>query len=198
MIHANSIVLFKDIESNLMISQVKFFDDLGNDLLIGIGYKTDIFPIKEIRKDGGIIRNYLEGKTSGIKWLSDNQEIVKSRCSFGYPSVDLKYIIAIYPIEDAEYPSPNNAVVYTANGMLHKVIRLPAFALGQLSSNPKENPPESFTPDSAFFDQVRWRQDREGEIATTVRVIYNREWFEERILDPETGELRECINSGKV
>ncbi|WP_018478722.1 hypothetical protein [Pontibacter roseus] len=181
-----------------MISQLKFFDDLGNDLLIGIGYNTDIFPIKEIRKDGVIIRNYLEGKTSGIKWLSGNQEVIKSRCFFGYPSVDLNYIIAIYSIEDSEFPSPNNAVVYTANGMLHKVLSPPEFASRHLVSNLKEIPTESFTPDSVFFDQVRWRQNREGEIATTVRFIYNRDWFEERILDPETGELGECISSGKI
>lgn len=181
-----------------MISQVKFFDDLGNEITIGVGFKIDVFPIRMIRKDGGVIRNYLPGKTSGIKWLANDQEVVKSRCLFGYPSINLKYMIAIYPIKDVAYSSPNNAVIYTAGGHVHKVLSPSAFVSGLLTSRVEENPPKPYMPDSLFFDNVGWRQSKNGEILTYIRIVYNREWFEDRILDPESGEIGGCVSSGKI
>lgn len=182
-----------------MISCLKFFDESGNEIMVGIGYQQDLYSIKEIRDDGAIIRDYLPGKTKGAKWTSNRKEVIINRCYFAYPSVDENYIIAIYPLEDKEFPSPNNAVIYKPDGSLHKVLTPPKLisqlAIDRLGSN---NPPKSFAIDSVFFNNVKWEKDSFGKIVTSVWIGYDREWHEDRVLDPTTGEFGECLGSGRL
>lgn len=141
----------------------------------------------------------MPGKIAGVIWTYNGNEISKNRCFFAYPTVDNLHVVAIYPLEDIEFPSPHNAVIYNADGSLHKVLTPPKL-ISQLAINRlgKDNPPQPYAPDSIYFERVRWDKNSQGELVTSVWIGYDREWHENRVLDPETGEFGESIGSGRL
>lgn len=182
-----------------MIENFKFFDEYNNEIKVSFGYRQAVYPIKEIRSDGAVVRDYLPGKTRGAKWSFEGREIIIDGCFFAYPSVAENYIIAIYPLEDSEFPSPNNAVVYNLDGSLHRVLTPPELiselAIKRLGA---DNPPEPYAPESVFFDRVKWDKDSSGNLITSIWIGYDREWHENRVLNPFTGEFGECVGSGRL
>lgn len=88
---------------------------------------------------------------------------------------------------------------YNADGSLHKVLTPPKlisqFAINRLG---EDNPPQPYAPDSIYFERVRWDKNTQGELVTSVWIGYDREWHENRVLDPEAGEFGECIGSGRL
>lgn len=181
---------------NNKIENFSFFNSTGVKLKVDFGYQIDDIFKNNLEEN---VRDFYDGSAKGTKWTSNRKEVIINRCFFAYPSVDENYIIAIYPLEDKEFPSPNNAVIYKSDGSLHKVLTPPKLisqlAIDRLGSN---NPPKSFAIDSVFFNNVKWEKDSFGKIVTSVWIGYDREWHEDRVLDPTTGEFGECLGSGRL
>lgn len=106
-----------------MIGEFKFCDHDNHEVEIGIGYSTDLYPIKTIRSDGGILRTHLPARVSKIKWQYVGSEIVIDNAFFAYPTVRSEYVVVMYEEDHPEYSAPNNAVIYHANGELHKAYK---------------------------------------------------------------------------
>lgn len=163
---------------------------------ISLGYRLSIFE----KVEDNLANKFVNSSSSQIvKWINIKKEIQIRRSFFAYPSVDMNYVIAIYSEIDLEYPSPNNAVIYNADGSLHKILTPPKLisklAIERLGEN---NPPQSYAPDSLFFNHVKWDKDSKGDLITSVWIGYHREWHENRVLNPVTGEFGECIGFGRI
>ncbi len=177
---------------------IKDFSFLKGELIIplALGYRCSIFE----NVDDNLANKFVNtASIQVVKWINDNKEIQIDRSFFAYPSIDMHYVIAMYSQIDPVYPSPNNAVIYTANGSLHKILTPPKLisklAFERLGEN---NPPQPYAPDSLFFNHVNWDKDSKGNLVTSVWIGYDREWHENRVLNPETGEFGECIGSGRL
>ncbi len=181
---------------NNLIENFSFFNSTGVELKVEFGYQIDDVFKNNSEEN---VQNFYNGSVKGVKWIYKKKEVVINRCNFAYPSVDENYIIAIYPLEDKEFPSPNNAVIYRPNGSLHMVLTPPKL-ISQLAVNRlgPDNPPDPYTPDSIFFNHISWDKDNSGNLVTSVWIGYDREWHENRVLNPTTGEFGECVGSGRL
>ena len=173
-----------------------FFNANGTELKVSYGYLIDDIFKLNLEKDIQI--NY-NSSSKGAKWTFLDKNVVINKCRFAYPSVDEKFIIAIYPLEDIDFPSPNNAVIYNLDGSIHKVLSPPKLiselAIKRLG---KDNPPMAFAPDSIYFNHVNWQKDSSGNVVTSIWIGYDREWHENRELNPHTGEFGQCLGSGRL
>jgi hypothetical protein len=181
---------------NNKIENFSFFNSTGVELKVDFGYQIDDIFKNNSEEN---VQNFYDGSAKGVKWTYNGKEVVINRCFFAYPSADENYIIAIYPLEDKGFPSPNNAVVYNLDGSLHKVLTPPRL-VSQLAIDRLgiDNPPKPYAPDSIFFNNVKWDKDNNGKIVTSVWIGYDREWHENRVLIPATGEFGECLGSGRL
>ncbi len=107
---------------NNKIENFSFLNSTGVELKVDFGYQIDDIFKKNSEEN---VKKFYDGSAKGVKWTYNRKEVVIEGCFFAYPSVDENYIIAIYPLEDKEFPSPNNAVVYNLDGSLHKVLTPP-------------------------------------------------------------------------
>jgi len=132
-----------------------------------------------------------------LKWDFLQKEIVLFENSidiFGLPTPDMHRVVVIYPYDHSVYPSPGNALIYNANGSIHLQLKVPK-PISELAK-PQERFINYGDPMSLHFDNVDWRKNSKGEIIIAIRIGFARDWFEDRELNPETGEFGECLTSG--
>src|SRR5690606_31844144 len=140
---------------------------------------------------------FFDGSQKGISWLNKNQkiEIWSNNGSVrGLPSIDMQYVIAIYSGDHTEYTYPNNAVIYNADGTVHKVLSVPLL----ISDTAKNKGWYKRKPDTTIgFTEVKWKTDSKGEKVVVLEISdhYYRIMKEFRVLNPETGNFGECVDS---
>lgn len=143
-------------------------------------------------------KEYINHIPQGLRWDFSSKEIKlfeQSVSLFGIPTPDFQRVVVVYPYDHQRFPSPGNAVIYHANGSIERRLSVP----GLVSTLAKER--ERFmnyeAPWKMYFDNVRWARNSGGEVITAVQIGFDRDWLEERELDPETGEFGECLSSGR-
>ena len=150
--------------------------------------------------------DYFDGSSIGFSWLFSGQRIVLLDDNvdiFAYPTVDKKYIIAIYKGLNNQFPSPHNAVVYNLDGSVHKVLKIPKLVSTKIQEKIKQekhsNPP---TEDNRYghygmgleFVGFGWKKDENENLINTISIKYAGEFGEWRVFDPDTGEFGELID----
>jgi hypothetical protein len=136
-------------------------------------------------------------KNAGIKWMSENREIViyeQNIYIWGLPSPDLEKVIVIYPMDHSAYPAPNNAAIHNADGSVYMQLSPPQL-ISDLAKQQQERDPKG--PFKVHFEDVSWQYNNSGEVVVCISIAYNRDWHEDRELNTETGEFGECLNSGR-
>ena len=140
---------------------------------------------------------FFDGSQKGIFWLSKNQkiEIWSNKGDVtGLPSIDMQYVIAIYSGDQAEYRLPNNVVIYNADGSVHKVLSVPLL----ISDAAKNQGWYKRQPDETIgFTGINWKENDKGEKVVVMEISdhYYRIMKEYRVLNPETGNFGECVDS---
>lgn len=172
----------------------------------GLSYETtwnnDNVKVKETLKNREnpetkrLIKLVSQEYNVGIKWVYEDKEIVliNNDVIFGCPSIDMQYVIAIYSGDQAEFTPPNNAVIYNADGSIHKVLSVPLL----ISDAAKNQGWYKRQPDTTIgFTGVDWKTNSKGEKVVVIEISdhYYRIMKEFRVLNPETGEFGECIGS---
>ncbi len=162
----------------------------------GVCVKLNLTPEKGISKyegnDKSVIKKVINSQYNGVTWFYDSKKILFLEPQVelsGYPTPDMQKVIIIYPMEHILYPAPGNAVIYNADGTVYRRLQTPAL-ISDLAKNAR------LKPFALFFDGVSWAKDSKGDTITSVRIGYNRDWWESRVLNPETGEFGEVISSG--
>ncbi|MEO9964871.1 MAG: hypothetical protein ABJF11_03730 [Reichenbachiella sp.] len=146
-------------------------------------------------------KQYINSNTSGISWEFDNSEVIffeeKTRIS-GYPTSDMEKMVIIYPMEHERYIAPGNAIIYNADGSEHMQLKAPE-PISELAKTRARNMAKTKDfnpPHRLYFDRVSWGKTVDGKIVTVIKIGFDRDWYEERVLDPNTGEFGECLSSG--
>src|SRR5690606_28435574 len=85
----------------------------------------------------------------------------------GCPSIDMQYVIAIYSGDQAEYPPPNNVIVYNADGSIHKVLNAPLL----VSDAAKNQGWYRRQPDETIgFTGINWKENDNEETAVVMEI----------------------------
>jgi len=170
-----------------MIKNIAFSNKDNVTCPVNLGVNVSPYPET---KDGLIINNSIN---VNIQWEHKGRSIkIEGHYSFAYPAVGMEFVIVIYD----ENKSTESAIIYDANGNLYLTLGVPKliseFALKNLKSNKIE-------PYRIGFNQVLWKFDENNHKKTCLRIcyMYNR-YYEDRVINPETGEFGECLGSGRL
>jgi hypothetical protein len=176
---------FHLIASNNIDLTVDITKDLSNrDVLGGYDMKTKI--------------NYSTANSKGIKWLAQgNEHTIYSEGMriHGMVTPDLKKVVAIYPPDNSEFPSPNNALVYNEDGTVHLTLACPEPISGLIKKSARY---------LRFRQQAKlyivgavWKRNEQGDVVMAINIEFDGEYYETRELNYATGEFGACLSSGK-
>lgn len=182
----------------MMIENFQFETELSNRFIPNITPNIGDSLFEYVNDD--LYKEYVNKATKGLFWVTSGKSVNLCEAGvsiFGLPTPDMQRVVVIYPMEHKQYRAPGNAIIYNADSSVHKILIAPEpisdlaktrsrFMVKSKAFNP---------PHRLYFDSVRWSKV-EGEIVTVVRIGFDRDWREERILNPETGEFGECVSSG--
>ena len=143
-------------------------------------------------------KEYINNNARGLRWEYAGQEIrlfEKPYGLFGLPTPNLKRVVVIYPHDHPIFGEPGNAIIYNADGSIHLQLKVPK--LISTLARQRERFMNYEAPLKFYFDRVRWAKNSKKEIITAVQIGFDRDWLEERELNPETGEFGECLSSSR-
>lgn len=177
-----------------MIEAFEYFTEEGIALKINLGVRVYLFEGNE----SADITAYYKCTNSGVKWVHEGREVAISLPGVylqGYPTPDLQKVVVVYPPESGAYPAPANAVVYHANGSIHRQLQAPEL----ISETARQRAPfMNYTaPLRLFFDHVSWEKDSRGNTVMAARLGFDRDWLETRVVQYDTGQFGECLSSGR-
>lgn len=184
-----------------MISDFSITNNNGVKVYVDFKNHPDIF--KDV--DPATYNSLHDGSKKGIGWTYDGKEINLSDKNVsiqGFPTIDFNYVVAVYLGLDGEFTPPRNAVIYHADGSIHKILGIPPFIseklIKRLQFLKQENPPLSWAEHEGelCFGGFGWDKKDDGKLVNFISVLMERESYEQKELDPQTGSFGECLGSG--
>ena len=160
----------------------------GNILISHIGLETNMYNNREDE----VSTSFFNSRGNGVCWINEGKE-VSIFPSLGriiaYPTPDLTFVVVIYhPMDNADFAAPNNAVIYNMDGSIHHRMKQQKLVSDLAKKHLKEY--------SELFESVYWANDKNGNVVMAVEVGFKRDFYERRILNPNTGELLQLLGFG--
>jgi hypothetical protein len=180
-----------------MIKKFTTFNRSGISTPVNIGYSMDVYKNLSDKE----YSDYFDGSSIGFSWVFNDQRIIlfdEKVDVFAYPTVDNKYVIAIYKGLNNKFSPPNNAVVYNLDGSVHKILKTPKLIslkiLEKIKQEKHSNPPIEDNEYGRYgmgleFVGFGWYKDENENLVNTISIKYGGEYGEWRIFNPETGEF---------
>lgn len=178
-----------------MVEKFSYFTETGISLPLNMGVDVELFEEDNEAK----ILAFYEADVKGVKWIHKKkwiQLIEQNTKVSGYPSADMNYVIVVYPITSEKCPPPFNALVYNTDGSIHMQLEVPELK----SKLPKDRAKRMrktknvAPPDRLFFYGIKW-QNVDGQVITVAKIGFDRDCWEERVFNPETGVFGKCLKS---
>jgi hypothetical protein len=173
-----------------MIEEFGYTNAQHQVLLVNLSAEGDFF----VDTDRASRLAYFNSVTKGICWLYNGQKksITENGLVItGFPTVEKDKIVVVYPKDHGTYAAPGNAILYNADGSMDRQLKIPALASEHAKSVKKSD------LEDGFFESVRWEKNAEGDVVVAVRIGFDWDWYESRILNPSTGEFGVCLTSGR-
>jgi len=145
--------------------------------------------------DPALVSLYHKSKSTGVTWCSEQNRITLQEPKqhiYGLPSPKMDKVVVIYPGDHLTFSKSRNAAIYNPDGSLNIHLDRPIL----ISKYWKEYG-KKVSESDVWYDHISWHKLENGEIVVKVRIGFNRDWYEERVLDTETGELKELIECGR-
>jgi hypothetical protein len=177
-----------------MVEKFSYVTDSGIALRLNLEIGGNLFD----GNDKSEISSFYKSDYSGVRWESSGRIISMmetGRSVYGRPTPDMKRVVVVYPYDHPVYSSPNNAVVYNADGSIHMQLKAPKLISDLAKQQARFIHYKGGL--SLFFNDVDWKKNSDGKVVVAVSFGFNRDWHEERELNPETGEFGECLDSGR-
>lgn len=202
--HPKRLLPIETLKNNLEIKNFTKFNDDGMIIPIKIGFGVNMFDNVSKQEYIDYVNCYSK---QSVSWEYDGQKIIladKNVSIKAYPSLDLKYVIAIYEGLEGEYKPPANAVIYSADGSIHTILKMPVLEseniLERIDFNKDSNPPieAALFEGGLLFSNFDWWQNEEGNLVNRIQIIYDRDWIEWRELEIRTGNVGRYLAQGKL
>jgi hypothetical protein len=183
-----------------MLKRIVKFNQEGMVIPLSIGYQEDDFSYVSKEEKLAYINS---GSKESYSWEYRGEKIIiedPNASVYGYPTVDMNFMIVIYTGLNGEFSPPHNAVVYNLDGSVHKVLEIPKLVSPKIIEKIKEekhsNPPIEDNRYGHYgmgleFVGFGWKKDKDGNLVNTISIKYLGEYGEWRIFNPITGEFGE-------
>jgi Immunity protein 49 len=187
--------------TNLVIENITLFNNHNMFIPIKIGFGVDMYQNVSKQESLDYINCYSK---QCISWEYSGKKIVleDSKASIeAYPTVDSKYMVAIYKGIDGKFKPPKNAVIYNLDGSIHKILEMPKLlaerSLAHIEKNKFSNPPLELAKykDGLSFGGFGWDKDKEGNLLNYISIQFDQDYVEGRQLNPVTGEIEGLLSS---
>ncbi|NOS93058.1 MAG: hypothetical protein HOP30_14135 [Cyclobacteriaceae bacterium] len=160
----------------------------GKILISHLGLETNMYNNREDE----VSTNFFNSKGNGVRWINDEKEVAifpSSGRIIAYPTPDFTFVVVIYhPMDNPDFAAPNNAVIYNKDGSIHHRMKQQKLVSDLAKKHLKDY--------SELFESVYWAHDKNGNVVMAVEVGFNRDLYECRIVDTNTGELLQLLNFG--
>jgi hypothetical protein len=178
-----------------MINNFSYITEDGINLKLNLGIGIDKFEGNDESK----VLSFFKGQGKGVKWEFQNRiiEILEpGRKIDGNPTADQERVVVIYPQNHPFYPCPGNAVTYNGDGSIHLQLKVPEL-ISPIAKERKLRRKNYDMINDTSFRSVNWEKNANGKIVTVMSIDFDWEWWESRVLNPDTGEFGECVGSGR-
>ena len=81
------------------------------------------------------------------------------------------------------------------DGTVYKQLKAPALVSDTAKQRARYMTYNS--PFKLFFDNASWEKDSMGKTVMAMRLGFDMDWLEKRVLNYETGQFGECLTSGR-
>jgi hypothetical protein len=164
-----------------------------------ISVKINLTDLKSetifLKKEQNLFFEIYNSEELGLFWNYDKHQIVKFEDKtriIGIPSPDLKYVVSIHAHNNSSsFDNIQNLIIYNTDGSLYKDVFAPSL-ISKFSAQYYQN---FEFPHTISFSNIYWTKSN-GKIDLTVKIGFAWNWYEERVLDVETGEFGECLGCG--
>lgn len=181
-----------------MLKRIVKFNQEGMMIPLSIGYQEDDFSYVSKEEKLAYINS---GSKESYGWEYCGKKIIiedPKVSVYGYPTVDMNFMIVIYKGLGGKFPPPQNAVVYNLDGSVQKVLEIPNLIspkiMGKIKEQKHSNPPIEDNRYGHYgmgleFVGFGWKKDKEENLINTISIKYAGEYGEWRIFNPATGEF---------
>ena len=179
-----------------MLKRIVKFNQEGMVIPLSIGCQGDDFSY--VSKEEKLAYINLGSKESFSWEYCGKKKIIEDPYTsvYGYPTVDMNFMIIIYKGLNGKFPPPHNTVVYNLDGSIHTVLEIPKLVSPKIIKKIKEekhsNPPIEDNRYGHYgmgleFVGYGWKKDKQQNLVNTISIKYAGEYGEWRIFDPKTG-----------
>lgn len=175
---------------------IESFNLITNTTSLKVDLNNELNLYDNNRKE--LVVEYFNSTTKGVLWIcqKETHSILEDGVQItGFPTADLLKMVIIYPSNHLHYGAPKNAFLYDCSGN-----KLMSLEIPELISKPAIEIAKRTKKDlksTASFREAFWLTNADGIVCTVVKIDFEWEWWEVRILNSENGEFGECINSGR-
>jgi hypothetical protein len=186
-----------------MITEFSYFNNNGIVIPISIKDHPNVFI--DVKDD--LFNKFHDGSKKGLSWKYQDKKISlhdPKVSVIGFPSVDNCYIIAVYQGVNGQFSPPNNAVIYNLDGKIYKILEMPKLMskeiLSTFGDEQYSNPPLELAKyeGGLQFNGFGWREDQSGKLVNFISILYDKDWWESRLINPETGVIGDLLASGRI
>jgi hypothetical protein len=176
-----------------MIDSFQLCFNEGSYLSLNLESDNSVDLLKD--NDTMAIAMYLTAKSTGITWRHGGDRITmleKGGQLFGLPTPAMDRVVVIYAAGHPVFEGSRNAAIYNADGSLVMQLDEPI-----LTSHYWKNYGRRLNDPSLSYDRIIWHNLKDHGMVINIRVGFNRNWYEDRVLNVTTGKLEDVIGCGR-
>ncbi len=127
----------------------------------------------------------------------DDDNIVAGKYNsllYAVPTTDYKKVLVLYRF-NPNFQTPSNAVIYNADKTIFCRLQKPTCLLSKMGKMHNMNIKNDLT---LGYSECGWSFNSNKELILRIRVEFNKDWWEDRILDYNTGLLGDLLDEGRI
>lgn len=127
----------------------------------------------------------------------DDDNIVAGKYNsllYAVPTTDYKKVLVLYRF-NPDFQTPSNAVIYNADKTIFCHLERPTCLLSKMGKMHNMNIKNDRT---LGYSECGWSYCNNNELILRIRIEFNKDWWEDRILDYNTGLLGDLLDEGRI
>ncbi len=142
------------------------------------------------------LTDYYSWDSSGLSWKCDGTDVMlheEHQYFQGLPTPNLDKVVVVFPVEHPVKAA--NAAIYYCNGRKFMDLTIPKLVSPLYRE--RSTRMRSDLRATTNFNGVFLTRDKDNKVIIAVGIDFDREYWETRVLNPETGEFGDCLGYGR-
>lgn len=146
-------------------------------------------------EEGGYREDFAPPET--LEWIYNGRKVQyfneEEKIIDAYPSADLEKVVVVFDTDPYDNPRNDNAIILNGDGSFYMRLVTPEL----VSKFTKDDDGNIIKPTNPTFSEVHWGNFQERRV-TIISILFLEYWYEERVLDPNTGEIGDFVRDGRL